>query len=135
MRITTSEYMCVRNVLLAGAAATILCCDAAATPNGWPKGISKGTTVVVKVPFDQYEKERTGGIGLARVTVDIYSIDVERVLSTPNWNTRTFPLMSEFQVEKINEGKGPSGVRFVQIEVRNPDFWVKLRFDQIGRAH
>lgn len=81
----------------------------------------------MKVPLAMFVKE--GQSRSSHVVTYVYHIDVEQVLSEPHWHTASFPLMTEFQVEKINEWNSPSGVRCVQIEVRNAAFWVKLRFD------
>src|SRR5260370_10412626 len=84
---------------------------------------------MVKVALAMCVKEGQSRARMSGAYALIYDIDVEHVLSQPNWHTRSFPLMTEFQVEKINEWNSPSGVRCVQIEVRNAFYWVKLRFD------
>src|SRR5215475_20695 len=91
----------------------------------WPQGVSKGSIVVLKVPVPalaSYEGPSSAG-------ALIYGVDVERVLANSTWRGRSFPVMANFIVEKINEWKSPSGSKLTQIEIRNPELWVKLRFD------
>jgi len=102
-----------------------------AASKDFPQGVSKGTTVVVKVPFEFWSMEKERYAGSEDVSGSwIYAIDVERVLNEPKWQTKSFPFMTEFRVEKIGEWKSPIGARYTQIEIRTgPTIWLKLRFD------
>ncbi len=92
----------------------------------WPQGISKGATLVLKIPVPALVGYREGTSSVGSL---IYGVEVERVLANSGWRSQSFPVMANFVVEKINEWKSPSGAKLTQIEIRNPAIWVKLRFD------
>lgn len=92
----------------------------------WPQGISKGTTVVLKIPVPALAGFREGTSSVGTL---IYGVEVERVLANSGWRGQSFPVMADFVVEKINEWKSPSGTKLTQIEIRNPAIWVKLRLN------
>ena len=82
--------------------------------------IQKGQTVVVKIPFSYWEKNSVGAAG----GPPIYSIPINHTfLSDEVWSKSEFPQVAEFKMEKT-KSKGS----YFEVEVRNLEVFLKLRF-------
>jgi hypothetical protein len=94
----------------------------------WPLDVPKGATVVVKAPLRFWHPE---AVSFSTGT-PIFSVDAG-ILAKQDWETAGLPYFGEFVVTKVFEwnprykAPGLPG-RFTEVELRNKDRWVKLRF-------
>jgi hypothetical protein len=91
----------------------------------WPLQVSKGDTVVVKVPLQYWHPEESS---FSQPTTPIFSVDTA-ALAKLNWQTVGLPYFGEFVVTKVTPiYKAFGGKKYIAIELRNNSTWVKLQF-------
>src|SRR5579863_9052054 len=93
----------------------------------WPLAIPKGGQVVLKIPsmfwqVAKYDSVSSGG-------QNIFFVDVAGVFKEPGWETRGFPYCGEFTLTKILAFRPFGKLRYTEVELRNANTYVKLRFD------
>jgi hypothetical protein len=91
----------------------------------WPLQVSKGDTVVVKIPLQFWHSEASS---LSQPDTPIFSVDAG-ILEKEDWQTAGLPYFGEFTVTKVTPIYKPfGGVKYIAIELRNNSTWVKLQF-------
>ncbi len=119
-----------KRVLLLLCISLFMVASANASPSydqAWPLDIPKGTKVVLRIPSRIVGFEK---VGFWRGSLT-YGTVVEQSLTNgivvggvAHWRTEGWPLMRQLTLEKISRNN-----RLTQIELRDPLFNVKLRFD------
>jgi hypothetical protein len=91
----------------------------------WPLQVSKGDTVVVKIPLQYWHPE---ALSFSQPDTPIFSVDAG-ILEKEDWQTAGLPYFGEFTVTKVTSIYKPfGGVKYIAIELRNNSTWVKLQF-------
>jgi hypothetical protein len=90
----------------------------------WALGVPKGATVVVKAPAKFWKSEASS----FSTGTPIFTVDANAVLARQDWQTTGLPYFGEFVVTKVFEFKPFYKLKYTDVELRNSNAWVKLRF-------
>jgi hypothetical protein len=90
----------------------------------WPLDVPKGATVVVKAPIQFWHPEDPS----FSTGTPIFSVDATAILAKRDWQTAGLPYFGEFVVTKVFEFRPLYKLKYTDIELRNNNTWVKLRF-------
>jgi hypothetical protein len=94
---------------------------------GWPLDVGKGSFVVLKIPAKRVGFEKVGfwsGVANYGTVIEQASNGGLLVGGLAEWRTAGWPLMRQLTLEKVSRNS-----RFVEVELRDPLFNIKLRFD------
>lgn len=89
----------------------------------WPLEVSKGATVVVKAPLHFWKAEDPS----LSTGAPIFSVDAA-ILDKQAWESAGLPYFGEFVVTKVFEFKPFYKLKYTDVELRNSNTWLKLRF-------
>lgn len=90
----------------------------------WPLAVPKGATVVVKAPIQLWRPEDPS----FSTGTPIFSADASSILAKQDWQTAGLPYFGDFVVTKVLEFRPLYKLKYTDVELRNSNTWVKLRF-------